>query len=82
LEAVASQHGLDPDAIFRFDAHCECDLASIFQRQSISYAKRYSTGEWENDGLSVTEEIIYKRECGFGEAETSNLYLTALGMHP
>ena len=46
-----------------------CDLSAIFNRQSISYTKRFSTGSWGQDGLSMEEELVYKRGLGFVEEE-------------
>lgn len=60
----AEKPAVDPDAIFQFEVGGECDLVAIFNRASASYSKRYSTGEWAQDGLSVTEELVYKRDAG------------------
>lgn len=79
---------VDPDAIFQFDlgksgesgdgvVSTVCDLSAIFQRNSISYTKRYSTGQWSQDGLSVEEELVYKRGMGFLTDEDSEVFLTS-----
>jgi hypothetical protein len=65
----------DPDAIFQHSGH-DCDLSTIFDRDSISYMKRYSTGEWSEDGLSIQEELVYKREIGLQDLSS----LGSLGM--
>lgn len=59
-----AQEGIDPDTIFNRKIS-ECDLSKIFERQSISYTKRYSTGDWANDTFTVEELKAYKRDCGY-----------------
>ena len=58
-----------------------CDLSAIFNRNSISYTKRYSTGTWGQDGLSVEEELVYKRGLGFlqeaDDEDDDGIFLTS-----
>jgi hypothetical protein len=70
----------DPDAIFQYRGGGadgdRVSLSGIFQRDSLSYKKRYSTGEWTADGLGIEEELIYKRGV-HGSERAEDFFLTA-----
>ena len=57
---------LDPDDIF--PEVSTCSLEDIFGRKKSRYTKRSSSANWDNDELTTTEKLVYKREM----AETRN----------
>ena len=63
--AIQAMSNFDPDSLFFEFRETGCDLEEIFQRLSISYTARGSTGNWEADRITPTEELVYKRQCGY-----------------
>jgi hypothetical protein len=59
--AISLQCCIDPDDIFGVLNHIECDLNSIFTADP-SYSKRYSTGDWQNDGKEGEMDFVSTRE--------------------
>ena len=55
---------IDPDEIF--PEVSTCDLASVFdQKKASKYQKRASTGNWNQDKVTIAEKLVYKRTMGF-----------------
>ena len=63
--AIQATSNFDPDTLFFEFRETGCDLEAIFQRLSISYTTRGSTGNWDADRITPTEELVYKRQCGY-----------------
>ena len=53
----------DPDLIFQDMA--PPDLEEIFGAQRTRYRRRASSANWSRDGLSLAENLVYKRAMGF-----------------
>lgn len=62
---LAGPHRLDPDDIF--PEVSTCDLEAIFDQKKKRYTKRTSSGNWNNDCVTVPERMVYKRAMGFSK---------------
>jgi len=63
IQFMGGQQKVDPDEIF--PEVSTCDLEAIFDKQKKRYSKRASTGNWTKDGVTASEQLVYKRKMGF-----------------
>lgn len=53
----------DPDVIF--GEVRTCNLEEIFDQKKLRYQRRTSSGNWNQDRVTVMEKLTYKRTMGY-----------------